>query len=513
MLLALAWLTLAACQPPEAEPPASPRRAQALAPDTQATLEDAIYLYDRGRLEQMLFATDELERLESLTSEGQLETMYQLGHIEDIFNTGDEAFEVERDYLTGMGQGPPRGDAPLPPRVQRLHSGELGGLDSTSCRSCHFSGGSDGAGTHTQQGYFRGDGQNLSTVTVRDSPHIMGLGYINLLARDIERELGYSRDYVLSEASATGERSEFPLEAHAMSFGVIAAVPDGQGGAVLDTSGVRHISPDLIIRPFGHKGRHAHLVELADEALQSHHGLQSTSRELAHAEDPATWLGPGDPGDYDDDGYVDEASPGQATLLAFYMSLLGAPEIRPPRDSQMALRWARGWELLREVGCTECHRDDQRIPSYQTVIQGPAGSDLSFAVDLGEHGMDPKPRNLDYTPGPDGIIPSGIPVYAFTDLRRHDMGAALADAHDEVLPDGGGAVPAQEWLTRSLWGLADTAPYLHDGRAPSLHTAILLHGGEAQEARDRYTALSPEDQGALRVFLMSLTRPPSLFVE
>jgi CxxC motif-containing protein (DUF1111 family) len=74
-------------------------------------------------------------------------------------------------------------------------------------------------------------------------------------------------------------------------------------------------------------------------------------------------------------------------------------------------------------------------------------------------------------------------------------------------------VPANQWLTRSLWGLADTAPYLHDGRAPSVHTAILLHGGQAQEARDNYAALSQEDQGALRVFLMSLTRPPSLFVE
>ncbi|MGB7347706.1 MAG: di-heme oxidoredictase family protein, partial [Pirellulaceae bacterium] len=37
----------------------------------------------------------------------------------------------------------------------------------------------------------------------------------------------------------------------------------------------------------------------------------------------------------------------------------------------------------------------------------------------------------------------------------------------------------REWRTPPLWGVADSAPYLHDGRAKTLHEAVLWHGGEA----------------------------------
>ena len=71
----------------------------------------------------------------------------------------------------------------------------------------------------------------------------------------------------------------------------------------------------------------------------------------------------------------------------------------------------------------------------------------------------------------------------------------------------------RQWLTRSLWGLADTAPYLHDGRAPTVHDAILAHDGEARDARDAYANLDDDDQGAVRVFLHGLGREPVMMVE
>jgi hypothetical protein len=39
---------------------------------------------------------------------------------------------------------------------------------------------------------------------------------------------------------------------------------------------------------------------------------------------------------------------------------------------------------------------------------------------------------------------------------------------------------AQEWRTPPLWGLSDSAPYLHDGRAETVLEAIAQHGGEAE---------------------------------
>ena len=93
------------------------------------------------------------------------------------------------------------------------------------------------------------------------------------------------------------------------------------------------------------------------------------------------------------------------------------------------------------------------------------------------------------------------------------MGPELAEPVAERLPDGGGEVSGSVWLTRPLWGLADSAPYLHDGRAQTVEEAILWHGGEAESSRRRYQRLSAEERGALRMYLMSLTREAVLLVE
>ena len=65
-----------------------------------------------------------------------------------------------------------------------------------------------------------------------------------------------------------------------------------------------------------------------------------------------------------------------------------------------------------------------------------------------------------------------------------------------------------EWRTPPLWGLRESAPYLHDGRAPTIEQAILLHGGEAAASAQRYRGLSPRERGQLERFLLSLTAPP-----
>jgi CxxC motif-containing protein (DUF1111 family) len=44
---------------------------------------------------------------------------------------------------------------------------------------------------------------------------------------------------------------------------------------------------------------------------------------------------------------------------------------------------------------------------------------------------------------------------------------------------------------------------MHDGRARSVEAAILLHGGEAQAARDTFLALSAAERAALLDFVES----------
>ncbi len=80
----------------------------------------------------------------------------------------------------------------------------------------------------------------------------------------------------------------------------------------------------------------------------------------------------------------------------------------------------------------------------------------------------------------------------------------LADARERARATGGGAVMS-EWRTPPLWGVADSAPYLHDGRASTLDVAIRQHGGEASKIAARYGKLERGDRRLLLQFLHSLT--------
>src|SRR5262249_15410688 len=89
-------------------------------------------------------------------------------------------------------------------------------------------------------------------------------------------------------------------------------------------------------------------------------------------------------------------------------------------------------------------------------------------------------------------------VLLFGDLKRHDMGPGLAEPIDEV------GTGASVFLTRNLWGVGSTGPYMHDGRATTLTEAILEHGGEGAASRDAFVALQLAQQKDLLVFLNDL---------
>jgi len=92
-------------------------------------------------------------------------------------------------------------------------------------------------------------------------------------------------------------------------------------------------------------------------------------------------------------------------------------------------------------------------------------------------------------------------ISPYSDLLLHDMGDALADTLDNAL--------SKEWRTPPLWGLsayqqAENQFYLHDGRARSLIEAILWHGGEAEDSKKAFNALSTKDREDLINFLQSI---------
>ena len=85
------------------------------------------------------------------------------------------------------------------------------------------------------------------------------------------------------------------------------------------------------------------------------------------------------------------------------------------------------------------------------------------------------------------------------------MGPGLDDGYTE------GSAKTAEWRTPPLWGLglspnSQGGKYflLHDGRAKSIEDAIVLHGGEAQQSKNKFIQLSTQEKNNLLKFLASL---------
>jgi hypothetical protein len=343
--------------------------------------------------------------------------------------------------------------------------------------------GGDGALTHNAM--LEGDGDHASSAIVRNAPAALGLGFVQVLGTEMTAELARTRDAAVARAAAEGTSIEVDLLAKGVRFGTLRANADGS----LDTSRVEGIASDLVVRPFGWKGTTSHLRRFIEDAARGHFGIQSHVLAIKHAEVPDARLGEGakwfDP---DGDGKERELEEGALTATVAYLAMVESPVILPPHDARLRERWAKGSALYDRVGCASCHTRELGLENAVLHDSPDTTGGPELVIDLLADGDKPK---------------AGLHVKLFSDLKRHDMGPELADARE-----GADGVARSVFLTRPLWGLAESAPYMHDGRATTIPEAILAHGGEGADSRDRFAALSAEDQASLHVFLLSLTRAP-----
>jgi CxxC motif-containing protein (DUF1111 family) len=113
-------------------------------------------------------------------------------------------------------------------------------------------------------------------------------------------------------------------------------------------------------------------------------------------------------------------------------------------------------------------------------------------------------------------------VGIYSDLLLHNMGEKLNDPAALAPPSGSRGLSQyygtgesllvsngrkQEWRTPPLWGIRDSAPYLHDGSAATIEDAILAHGGEAAKSLQSFEALTPRQRRELIFFVKSLGAP------
>jgi CxxC motif-containing protein (DUF1111 family) len=223
---------------------------------------------------------------------------------------------------------------------------------------------------------------------------------------------------------------------------------------------------------FGWRGQTASLHDFVAEACANELGLQTSGAFQPSGPLAPTSENPG----------PDITLPDVRALVEFIRQL-PPPRQLEPRGKAEASSWRRGGQLFAEARCQVCH-----APRLQNV----AGiySDL-LLHDMGRGLSDPSPARA----GPATAI-----------ATTSGSGSSYSTAPQVILAPTS-RDPKSEWRTPPLWGVRDSAPYLHDGRAATIEQAIRLHGGQAQASADYFRQLDEEDQARLIAFVRSLGAP------
>jgi hypothetical protein len=352
------------------------------------------------------------------------------------------------------------------------------GLDAQTCLECHSIGSFATVPFSFEVGGVGGGNTNvIGGPTFIDPltgdfdgrfinpPFVFGAGGVELLAKEMTAELQDLKDLAEQNPGVPVE-----LLTKGVSFGTLIF-----DGAVFDTSGVEGIDDDLVVKPFGRKGEFISIRDFASNAFRFHFGIQPVER-----------VGPGDP---DGDGVEDELLEGEVSAVHVFGALLERPRFE---ESIPGARWGR--LIFDQIACGDCHVPELATDSRRISFSFPEVPDDPSANVYLEAWLTRRPARFAGFPG------GGVRVPLFSDLKRHDMGPGLAEST-------GGDLDAM-FITARLWGVADTAPYLHDGRALTLTDAILAHGGpEATASRDAFEALPDADKVKLLDFLRSLRTP------
>lgn len=419
--------------------------------------------------------------------------------LEDVRRAGIKIFTTPFNFHDGYGDGPlnladttsPGGrpflqGTSLPDGNARIL--RINGLDSQTCLECHgilsnatipATTGVGGSGSTATSAMFQpkvidpndqaGNGWALYNGRFIDPPHTYGSGGVELLGKEMTADL-----QALKQRAIAKPNEPVTLVTKGVHFGTIVASQNGN----VDTSAVDGVDPDLVVKPFGRKGCCATVRQFDQGALMFHHGMQ-----------PVEIVEEGV--DADGDGVVNEILVGELSALEVFQTTQETPS-----EDERSDQAQEGMEIFHEIECSSCHRPELWTNSRTLGYSFPEIHEDPFANEFYEVDLSKKPPRFKRKRG------SGLIVRLFSDLKRHNMGPGLAEFFQ-------GATPAQnsEFITARLWGVADTAPYLHNGRAQTLDEAIDLHGGEALEARNAYANLDQDDQDAILRFLRTLRTP------
>lgn len=160
------------------------------------------------------------------------------------------------------------------------------------------------------------------------------------------------------------------------------------------------------------------------------------------------------------------------------------------------------------------------LTAYVSTLPRPVEveSDQSFDADRGKQVFMSVGCAVCHVPNLGGVkgLYSDLLLHDITSNFEADGGGGMGSSGSYDPPEPPGLPPSDskepgsnEWKTPPLWGVADSAPYFHDGKAPTLDAAITRHRGDATMIRKAYRKLPKSDQDALITFLRTLRAPPT----
>lgn len=464
----------------------------------------------------------------------------------EAFKCGKVLFETRFNHNDGVGINVGNGS-----RFTRVPRADLNGNlewntniprrstgpNALACNICHFDGGSGGsgpAGLNVIRDPF--STAKVEKFIQRNPPHLHGQGGLQLLAEEMNLELENRVSTAVQNACHQRKNTTSPLIAKGIHFGSVTIHVEADKTCPTDVEiQADGVDDDLIIRPFQWKGSDASVRSFVRGAFHNELGMQ-----------PVELTGNGIDGD--GDGIVNEIHIADVTAMVLYVAAQPRPtslqeldEFRqtlidnygnageakaqtlglPHLTSQELKAIAQGKQLFHFVGCAKCHvpqltvnnpifREPSQNLNYRDVLF-PAGqvaseqgldSDHPVWFDITKDQPDNKIMVNDQLVKPLGSFETDSNGHAivrlYGDLKRHDLGPRLAEPIDEV------GTGASVWITKELWGVGSTAPYLHDGRATTLQEAILEHGGEANLAKNQFLQLTNKQQDQLIAFLKNL---------
>jgi CxxC motif-containing protein (DUF1111 family) len=227
--------------------------------------------------------------------------------------------------------------------------------------------------------------------------------------------------------------------------------------------------PDGRVGRFGWKAQSARLSDFVRAACANELGLSNPgnpqARSLARP-------------DYRPAGL--DLSSKQCDQLTTFVAWLPRPVERTAASPGRRTEAEGGKAVFHRIGCAACHVPD-------------LGSVRGIYSDLLLHRLGGELASGGSSYG------RGMPVLVQSRRAARDKSRATGSLSERARSD--------EWRTPPLWGVADSAPYLHDGRADTLEEAIRLHSGQADNVARRFAKLSRGEQDQLITFLECLRAP------